>query len=281
MAWTSVPGPAADLDGAPRWRWSTRGRRPAVERTASPRERAHRPPRRRRRRRGVRRRPGAGCTGPEATITYSIWGDPAELSNQLALVDTFHAAHPRSRSSPRCPTGTPTGTSSRPASPAATPPTCSRWTAALPRLPVARVLLDLQPFIERTVRPHRPRGPGCGPFHHRRWRPVRPAAGPQRRRAVLQQGHVRRGGDPLPGRDLELGQAGRGGQAADPGRDGNGQPEQWGFYTESTDMENYWSELVWQNGGEIISEDRHRPAGRAMRPSAACSSSRTSSRPTR
>jgi multiple sugar transport system substrate-binding protein len=38
--------------------------------------------------------------------------------------------------------------------------------------------------------------------------------------------------------------------------DGNGQPEQWGFYTETTDMENYWSELVWQNGGEIISEDR-------------------------
>src|SRR6185503_10164437 len=38
--------------------------------------------------------------------------------------------------------------------------------------------------------------------------------------------------------------------------DGNGQPEQWGFYTETTDMENYWSELVWQNGGEIISDDR-------------------------
>ncbi len=27
------------------------------------------------------------------------------------------------------------------------------------------------------------------------------------------------------------------------------------FYTETTDMENYWSSLVWQNGGEIISPD--------------------------
>ncbi len=34
-----------------------------------------------------------------------------------------------------------------------------------------------------------------------------------------------------------------------------GKTSQWGFYTESTDMENYWSELVWQNGGDIISAD--------------------------
>ena len=35
----------------------------------------------------------------------------------------------------------------------------------------------------------------------------------------------------------------------------NGKVSQWGFYTETTDMENYWSSLVWQNGGEIISAD--------------------------
>jgi ABC-type branched-subunit amino acid transport system substrate-binding protein len=38
--------------------------------------------------------------------------------------------------------------------------------------------------------------------------------------------------------------------------DGDGTVDQWGFYTETTDMENYWSSLVWQNGGDIISEDR-------------------------
>ena len=36
---------------------------------------------------------------------------------------------------------------------------------------------------------------------------------------------------------------------------GDGQTDQWGFYTETTDMENYWSSLVWQNGGDIVSAD--------------------------
>ena len=33
----------------------------------------------------------AGYTGPEATITYSIWGDPQEIKNQQAIVDAFGA----------------------------------------------------------------------------------------------------------------------------------------------------------------------------------------------
>ena len=39
-------------------------------------------------------------------------------------------------------------------------------------------------------------------------------------------------------------------------KDAKGKVTQWGFYTETTDMENYWSSLVWQNGGEIISADK-------------------------
>ena len=35
----------------------------------------------------------------------------------------------------------------------------------------------------------------------------------------------------------------------------NGKVSQWGFYTETTDMENYWGSLIWQNGGDIISAD--------------------------
>ena len=44
-------------------------------------------------------------------------------------------------------------------------------------------------------------------------------------------------------------------QEADPQGRQTARSTQWGFYTETTDMENYWSELVWQNGGEIISAD--------------------------
>src|SRR5258705_9771576 len=36
---------------------------------------------------------------------------------------------------------------------------------------------------------------------------------------------------------------------------GDGKPDQWGFYTETSDMENYRRSLVWQNGGDICSPD--------------------------
>ena len=60
-------------------------------------------------------------------------------------------------------------------------------------------------------------------------------------------------GHPLPGRHVGLGEARRGRQEADRSRTPTARPTQWGFYTETTDMENYWSELVWQNGGDIVS----------------------------
>ncbi len=36
----------------------------------------------------------------------------------------------------------------------------------------------------------------------------------------------------------------------------SGGTTQWGFYTETSDMENYWSSLVWQAGGDILSPDK-------------------------
>src|SRR6185436_12086997 len=35
-----------------------------------------------------------GYSGPPATLEYSIWGDPAEIKNQQAIVDAFTAANP-------------------------------------------------------------------------------------------------------------------------------------------------------------------------------------------
>ena len=35
-----------------------------------------------------------------------------------------------------------------------------------------------------------------------------------------------------------------------------GKTSQWGFYTETSDMENFWSSLVWQAGGDILSADK-------------------------
>jgi len=36
----------------------------------------------------------APAAAQTAEIEYAIWGDPAELTNQIALVDAFMAAHP-------------------------------------------------------------------------------------------------------------------------------------------------------------------------------------------
>src|SRR3954452_23217777 len=35
----------------------------------------------------------AGYTGPPAAITYSIWGDPQEITSQKAIADAFTAAN--------------------------------------------------------------------------------------------------------------------------------------------------------------------------------------------
>ena len=38
-------------------------------------------------------------------------------------------------------------------------------------------------------------------------------------------------------------------------KDADGTVDQWGIYTETTDMENAWSSFVWQAGGDILNAD--------------------------
>ena len=65
-------------------------------------------------------------------------------------------------------------------------------------------------------------------------------------------------------------------------KNSDGKTDQWGLYTETSDMENYWLSLVWQNGGDFFAADGKSTAldHRPRRP-AASSSSRTSSTRTR
>ena len=64
-----------------------------------------------------------------STIEYAIWGDPAELASQQAIVDAFHAANPNVKVKVTVLGLGRYWTSCRPASPAAPRRTCSRWTA--------------------------------------------------------------------------------------------------------------------------------------------------------
>ncbi len=55
---------------------------------------------------------------------------------------------------------------------------------------------------------------------------------------------------------MGLGQAHRGRQAAhEADGNGDGVPDQLGFYTETGDMENFWLSTVWQNGGDVLAPD--------------------------
>ena len=157
----------------------------------------------------------------------------------------------------RRPTGTPTGTSSRPGSPAAPRPTCSRWTARCsPTTSRATCCSTSSRSSTGRLRPDPARRPGRRRLHDRRRRPVRPAARPQRDRPLLQQGHVRRGRHPVSRRHLGLGQARRGRQAADHGRrTATASPTSGASTPRPRDMENYWLSLVWQNGGDVLAAD--------------------------
>ena len=44
-------------------------------------------------------------------------------------------------------------------------------------------------------------------------------------------------------------------QLTKPDGNGDGKADQWGFYTETGDMENFWLSTVWQNGGDVLAPD--------------------------
>ena len=90
----------------------------------------------------------AGYTGPPVTIEYSIWGDPA--GDHQPEGDRGRLPRAPTRTSPSTwtsRTGTPTGTSSRPASPAAPRPDVFAMDGPLfPDYQARDVLLDLKPL---------------------------------------------------------------------------------------------------------------------------------------
>ena len=150
--------------------------------------------------------------------------------------------------------------------------------AALPRLPEPRRPARPQAVHRpRRVRPDPAGRPGRGRLHDAR-RPVRPAARPQRRSpSTTTRRCSTRPVDPVSGRDLGLGEAGRGRQAADRWtRTATARSTQWGFYTETTDMENYWSlARLAERRRHRLGRPQDEPRRQRPRRPAASSSSRT------
>jgi multiple sugar transport system substrate-binding protein len=198
----------------------------------------------------------AGYTGLAATISYSIWGDPAEIKNQQAVVDAFHAANPKITVKvtvsdwdtywDKLQTGLAGGDA---------PDVFAMDGPLFPDYQTRDVLLDLKPLIDRD-------GYDLGQLADAAVADFTTAGDPfglprdlnvvalYYNKAMFDAAGVAYPDDTWDWSKLV--------EAAhkltlDANKDGK--PDQWGFYTETSDMENYWSSLVWQNGGDILAPD--------------------------
>ena len=197
----------------------------------------------------------AGYTGPQATITYSIWGDPSEIKSQQAVVDAFHAVNPKITVKvtvsdwdtywDKLQTGIAGGDA---------PDVFAMDGPLFPDYQSRDVLLDLKPYIDKS-------GYDLGQLADQAVGDFTTAGGqfglPRDLNVVVlfyNKKMFDTAGLPYPDDTWDwakltevatkLTLKGAGGKVS-----------QWGFYTETSDMENYWSSLVWQNGGDIIAPD--------------------------
>ena len=197
----------------------------------------------------------AGYTGPQATITYSIWGDPSEIKSQQAVVDAFHAVNPKITVKvtvsdwdtywDKLQTGIAGGDA---------PDVFAMDGPLFPDYQSRDVLLNLKPYIDKS-------GYDLGQLADQAVGDFTTAGGqfglPRDLNVVVlfyNKKMFDTAGLPYPDDTWDwakltevatkLTLKGAGGKVS-----------QWGFYTETSDMENYWSSLVWQNGGDIIAPD--------------------------
>lgn len=204
---------------------------------------------------------GAAAPGlaqePAGEIEYAIWGDPAELTNQIALVDAFMAQHPDIKVKvtvsdwdaywDKLQTGLAGGDA---------PDVFAMDGPLFPDYQSRGVLLDLAPYIEQDGFDLTALA-DAGVAHFTT--PDGQYGLPRDLNVVAlyyNKAMFDAAGLAYPDETWTWDTLIENGKKLTLDADGDGQPEQWGFYTETSDMENYWSSLVWQNGGEIISEDR-------------------------
>ena len=163
---------------------------------------------------------GSATNSPaNATIEYSIWGDPAELASQQAVVDAFHVANPDVNVKVNVSDWDAYWTKLETGLAGGAAPDVFAMDGPLFHDYQARDCAPGPQAVHRQgqVRPDPARRSGRGGLHHGGWWPVRPATRPQHGGPVLQQGDVRCGRAAVPGRHVGLGQARRSRQAADPG----------------------------------------------------------------
>jgi multiple sugar transport system substrate-binding protein len=190
-------------------------------------------------------------------IEYSIWGDPAELASQQAIVDAFHAANPD----------------------VTVKVTVSDWDAYWTKLETGLaggaapdvfamdgplfhdyqtrdVLLDLKPSIDKDKYDlSQLADQGVADFTT--------ADGgqyglPRDLNTVVlyyNKAMFDAAGLPYPDDTWDWAKLVEVGKKLTLDTNGDGTPDQWGLYTETGDMENAWLSFVWENGGDVLAAD--------------------------
>src|SRR4051812_20728964 len=199
----------------------------------------------------------AGYTGPEATISYSIWGDPSEIKNQQAVVDAFHVVNPKITVKvtvsdwdtywDKLQTGIAGGDA---------PDVFAMDGPLFPDYQTRDVLLDLKPYIDKS-------GYDLGQLADQAVGDFKTTGGQfglPRDLNVIALFYNKKMFDaasvPYPDDTWDWAKLVEVGKQLTKDANGDGKTDQWGLYTETSDMENYWSSLVWQNGGDILAADR-------------------------
>lgn len=198
-----------------------------------------------------------GYTGPAASIEYSIWGDPAEIDSQTKLVESFEAVNPTIDVKvtvadwdsywEKLLTGLAGG---------AAPDVFAMDGPLAPDYQARDVLLDLQPLIERD-------GYDLGQLADQGVGVFKTADGKQYglprdlnvgvlyfNKTTFDTARI-----PYPDDTWDWAKLIEVGKKLTLDTNSDGTMDQWGLYTETSDMENYWLSLVWQNGGDFFGAD--------------------------
>ena len=198
-----------------------------------------------------------GYSGPPASLEYSIWGDPAEITNQQAIVDEFVAANPNIDVNVTVSDWEPYWDKLQTSLAGGDAPDVFAMDGPLgPDYQSRDVLLDLTPYIEGE-------GYDLTQLDENAVKDFTTADGKQfglpRDLNVIALYYNKKmfdeAGIPYPDDTWDWAKLVEVGKQLTKDTDGDGTIDQWGVYTETTDMENAWSSFVWQAGGDILSED--------------------------
>jgi multiple sugar transport system substrate-binding protein len=201
--------------------------------------------------------PSSGYSGPPVKIEYAIWGDPAEINSQKAIVEGFTAANPNITVDvtvadwdaywDKLQTGLAGG---------AAPDVFAMDGPLGPDYQSRDVLLDLSPFIKAD-------NYDLGQLDDNAVKDFTTKDGvvfglPRDLNVVAlyyNKDMFDAAGIAYPDETWTWDKLVEVGKKLTKDTNGDGTIDQWGIYTETTDMENAWSSFVWQAGGDILTAD--------------------------